>query len=253
MHRGELLQVLVDVVDPGRIHPGKRLNRIEHTNDGVTATFSDGSTATADVLIGADGIASTIREEIFAGTTPQYAGYSTWRGVVSGFDPGPQWPAHAIVRTLGCGEHFGIGALGEGRYLCTAPRTDPTHRRTGDDLMRVVASWAPPVPDIVDATPEDEILLHPVYKLRPLKTWHSGRVVLVGDAAHPIEPALGMGAALALEDAVELASALSSSGSYADPFRAFEQKRARRVRRPHTLVEHSRPQRASGEIGRAHV
>jgi 2-polyprenyl-6-methoxyphenol hydroxylase-like FAD-dependent oxidoreductase len=237
IHRGELLQILVNAVDPDAVHPAMKLTGIDHSHDGeVVAVFANGSTVTGDILVGADGVASIIRQQLFPNTAPQYAGYSTWRGVVRSIDLPEDWPRQAIIRTLGCGQYFGVGELGSGRYLWyltqnLSAESGSTHPGK-TNLLHSVASWASPVPEIVEATPDGDILLHPVYKLRPtLRKWHSGRVVLLGDAEHPIEPALGMGAALAFEDALQLAASFSSHRNHLDAFHHYEISRRARVNR----------------------
>lgn len=232
MHRGDLLRILIGACEPAIIRSNKQVVHVEQTPAFVTAQFSDGTSASADILIAADGTASVVRKQL-AGSALTYAGYSTYRSVVNDFDPGAKWPRHAIIRTLSCGEYFGIGEIATRRYLWfltnNRPLEDPEPAERKRALMDLVASWSPPIPAIVEATSEERILLHPVYKMRPLKTWRFGRIVLLGDAAHPIEPALGMGAALAIEDAVVLGQALVEHQDHGRAFGKYEEQRMRRV------------------------
>lgn len=234
MHRGELLQILLDAVDARAIHTNKRVRDVEQSPDHVTAHFADGTSVSADILVAADGISSSVRQ-LLTEVTPSYAGYSAYRSVVNDFDLGSEWPRHGIVRTLSCGEYFGLGEITPRRYLWFLTKNRPLHgpepggRKS--TVMRTVASWAPPISSFVEATPEEDILLHPIYKLWPLKTWRFGRVVLLGDAAHPIQPALGMGASLAIEDAVVLARSFAETLNHGDAFRRYEQHRMPRVRK----------------------
>ena len=241
MHRGELLQILVNACDPDTIHADKEVRHVEQKSDRVIAHFSDGDRASADVLVAADGVLSPVRRQLVPEAAPAYAGYSTYRSVLDDFEPGVGWPRRAMIRTLSCGEYFGAGEIGPRRYLWFLTKNgrldepEPDGRKAA--VTSLVSSWAAPVRSFVEVTPEDDILLHPVYKLRPLRTWRFGRVVLLGDAAHPIEPALGMGASLAIEDAVVLARSLQQDPDPDRAFRIYEDRRMPRVRK---LVRWSR-------------
>ncbi|HWC13721.1 MAG TPA: FAD-dependent monooxygenase [Actinomycetota bacterium] len=234
MHRGELLQILLNACDPAAVHANKQVRHVEQRRDRVTAHFSDGTTASADILVAADGLSSPVRR-LLTGATPRYAGYSAYRSVLEDFDPGSEWPRHGIIRTLSCGEYFGLGEITPRRYLWfltkNRPLNEPESGGRKTTVVQTVVSWGPPIRSVVEATPEENILLHPVYKLRPLKVWRFGRIVLLGDAAHPIEPALGMGASLAIEDAVVLGQSLAETFNHGDAFRRYEQRRIPRVRK----------------------
>ena len=235
MHRGHLLQILLDACETGTVHANKQVREATQTSDRVTVRFSDGAEASSDILIAADGARSAIRQQIVGGAAASYAGYSTYRSVLNDFDPGAGWPRNGMIRTLSCGEYFGLGEIAPRSYLWFLTKNGPLHRpepRGRKAAVRdVVGSWAPPIPGVVEATAEEDILLHPVFKLRPLTTWRSGRIVLLGDAAHPIEPALGMGASLAMEDAVVLGNCLREERDPDRAFRRYEERRMPRVRK----------------------
>ncbi|MDQ4145468.1 MAG: FAD-dependent monooxygenase [Actinomycetota bacterium] len=235
MHRGELLKILIDACDPTTLHVGSRAAGVNEKAEGVTVSFSDGRVVSGDILVSADGVLSEVRRQMFSHSDARYAGYSTYRAVVDGFDPGSEWPRRAVIRTLSCGEYFGIGEIGRGRYMWFLTKNGPIDQSETSDhkeaVGRLIRSWDAPVPDIVEATPEDRVLLHPVYKSSPAKRYSLNRAILVGDAAHPIEPALGMGAALALEDAVVLGRCLATAPDPERAFRLYESKRVARVRK----------------------
>jgi hypothetical protein len=141
----------------------------------------------------------------------------------------------ALVRTIGRGKYFGVGEISSGRYLWYATKNralqepEPGGRKT--TVLRHFASWHSPIPDLVEATPDDQILLHPIYKMEPLTTWTRDRASLVGDAAHPIEPSLGMGACLAIEDALILGVCLERATRLEDALALYEPTRRPRVDR----------------------
>jgi FAD-dependent urate hydroxylase len=232
VHRGEFLQLLLSAIPDASISTGARLERFEEADDRCVAWFADGHRETGDVLIGADGIFSTVRTQLFPEAGASYAGYVCWRGVTH-FDPPTGWPPNSSVRTLGRGLHFGLVLLTPGRYFWYA-----THNEALDEpepggrkatLLRHFGSWHDPIPAALEETPVESMLRHGVYDLRPFKRWGRGRVTLLGDAAHPMRPSLGMGACQALEDAAVLAHDLARE-DIIPALRAYERHRARRAR-----------------------
>jgi 2-polyprenyl-6-methoxyphenol hydroxylase-like FAD-dependent oxidoreductase len=231
IHRAELLQLLVNRLPQTALSTGNRLQRLSvDERFEPVLNLEDGRRVTADLVIGADGLFSTVRQQLQPASVPRYAGYATWRGIAE-IDRPPDWPRMALVRTLGRGEYFGLGEISAGRYLWYA-----TKNRSLDDaepggrkatVLRHFGKWHRPIPDLVEATPEKSILLHPVYKMSSLKRWTHGRITLLGDAAHPIEPSLGMGACLAIEDAVVLGACLTRQTGFEEALALYE-----RVRRP---------------------
>lgn len=232
--REELFDLLLQALPKEAMHAGKRFDQFRDNGSSVTAVFTDGSVTEGTFLVGADGFSSLTRRQMFTGEVAVYAGYATWRGMAH-IDPGPQWPKHALVRTLGRGEYFGVGEISRGRYLWYATKNREEHAPEPEGrkatLLRHFGQWPYPIPELLAATNESDMLLHPVYKMRPMKTWSRGRVTLLGDAAHPIEPSLGMGASLALEDAVILARCLQSEESLETALKRYEKSRRSRVRR----------------------
>ncbi|MFC3894438.1 FAD-dependent monooxygenase [Lentzea rhizosphaerae] len=151
----------------------------------------------ADLVVAADGINSRLRAELLPDAPgPVYAGATAWRGVA----PGPfDLP---ITQTLGPGGEAGILPLGDGRVCWYVATVAPA----GADLdpAEVFADWHDPLPELVRST--TDVLRHDIYELPLLPTFVSGRVALLGDAAHAMTPYLGQGACMALEDAVTLAA-----------------------------------------------
>ncbi|SDH36545.1 2-polyprenyl-6-methoxyphenol hydroxylase [Lentzea fradiae] len=150
----------------------------------------------ADLVVAADGINSRLRADLLPSAPgPVYAGATAWRGVA----PGPfDLP---ISQTLGPGGEAGILPLGDGRVCWYLAAVAPV----GADLdpAEVFAGWHDPLPELVASTPA--VIRHDIYELPLLPTFVSGRVALLGDAAHAMTPYLGQGACMALEDAVTLA------------------------------------------------
>jgi 2-polyprenyl-6-methoxyphenol hydroxylase-like FAD-dependent oxidoreductase len=234
IHRGELFQLLLNEVPQTDVFTNSRFRRLSRNGDRPVACFEDGFEVTADVLIGADGLFSEVRHELAAGATPRFAGYATWRGIAE-IDRPRRWPAMALVRTVGRGEYFGVGEISPGRYLWYATKNrglrEPEPGGRKETVLRHFGTWHSPIPDFVRATPEDQILLHPAYRMAPLTTWIGSRAALVGDAAHPIEPSLGMGACLAIEDALVLGACFERMSRIDNALAMYERTRRPRVAR----------------------
>ncbi|POX61664.1 monooxygenase [Streptomyces sp. Ru62] len=216
LRRGELNAALQgEAVRRGiRLRHGARLVSVTDGPHHVTAHFADGSTATGDLLIGADGLNSTVRGLLMPEVRPGYAGQRVYYGY-TGTAPGPG-PDGAITMVRGSATAFGYAVSPAGETYWFA--------RTGGDPLPAGNLAAPPavlrarlLPLLrQDDTPAaalveasaDALMVTNATEL-PLGTaWRTGRALLVGDAAHAASPATGQGASMALEDAVVLAKAL---------------------------------------------
>ncbi|TVT09091.1 monooxygenase [Amycolatopsis bartoniae] len=228
LRRAELCRVLQDeVVRRGiTLHHGKRLATVTEDEDGVTARFTDGSSARGDLLIGADGLNSAVREVLSPGTRPRYAGQQVCYGY-STVVPPPGEPGR-IVMVRGSAVAFGY-AVSPGGETYWFARVDgeplpPGGRPDRDRLLELLRPDDTPCAGIVEAT-EGPLLGTNARDLANVARWRSARMLLVGDAAHAASPATGQGASMALEDAVVLAKALRDTGS----FEVYERLRRPRV------------------------
>lgn len=233
LHRADLQEALVGALGRERLRTGARLSGIE----GTELRFADGTQARADLVIGADGIHSTVRSALLGDGDPRDSGIVAFRGVarLDGHVPVGEW--------WGPGSVAGLLELGGGRvYWYLAHRGEPE----AEALPRLVSDYGHAVQEAVAATREEDVLLHPLLDRDPVPSWSQGAVTLLGDAAHPMLPFLGQGANSALEDAVSLAAAVAEED---DLRRALERYERERVKPTAALVRDSRKAAKAALIG----
>jgi 2-polyprenyl-6-methoxyphenol hydroxylase-like FAD-dependent oxidoreductase len=235
VHRARLQSLLFGSLVATELTLGREVAAVDDTTaDGPVLRFADGTTTTGSLVVGCDGSRSAVRASLFPGDTPlRYAGYTTWRGVAEG---PPARPPGTATEIWGRRRRFGLVPLGTERlywYAADSVRAggeDPAAGRRVD-LERRFAGFPPAVHEALAATPESAILRTDVFDRPAPRRWYRGRVVLVGDAVHPMEPNLGQGGCQAIEDAVVLAHCLQTQS---DPARAlfdYQRRRRRRVAR----------------------
>lgn len=231
IHRADLHQILFSALPPGSIRMGMACSGFQQDDEGVTVHFANGSSARADLLIGADGIHSQVRRHLFPEVGLRYSGYIAWRGVVAAGEEN----LRGISREYwGRGKRFGIVPLGNRRiyWYATAnlpPGQTPSPAQRKETLLRRFARWHSPVKTVIAATPAEAILYNDIYDFPPLQQWRRGRVVLLGDAAHATTPNLGQGACMALESSLALARCLADGKDLRNSLRQYEAERMPRT------------------------
>ncbi|MEU9038883.1 FAD-dependent monooxygenase [Streptomyces sp. NPDC048352] len=238
VHRGDLHRMLAGLVPGERVRTGKELVRYEEHPDGVRLEFADGTTAAADVLVGADGVHSMVRRTVAGEDAPVYSGNSALRGLVDAADVPGLDPARMYM-FAGPGARVLCYPVSGGRqftYVVVVPAPEgdaESWTSAGDraDLDAVLAGWAPQVRELVGAA--GEVRRWALYDRAPLERWSTARTTLLGDAAHPMLPHHGQGANQAVEDAVALAVCLAEAGEGPQDL-AAALERYETARRPHT-------------------
>ncbi|MFE4453955.1 FAD-dependent monooxygenase [Streptomyces sp. NPDC056796] len=184
----------------------------------------------ADLVIGADGIGSTVRGTLFPRHPgPSYSGFTTWRVLAPGH--GRTFSSH---ETWGRGALWGSHPLKDGGIYAYAAAAVPAGVRAPDDekaeLLRRYGDWHDPIPAIIASVAPDQVLRHDVHHLAdPLDSFHRGRTVLVGDSAHAMVPSLGQGGNQAIEDAVVLAHHVTPGGDLGEGLAAYSAARVPRT------------------------
>ena len=233
--RSELQQVMLEAVPVERLRLGTTC--VGATEDG-RALLDDADLVVGDIVVGADGIRSTVRRSLFGEEPLRYGGHRAWRAGTR-FDD--ERVHDRFVEVWGVGGGFGFGPAGTGRvyWYCfeTVPEGAPAPERPRDEFLRRYGAWFDPIPALIESTEHDAIEPTFTYDCPPRRAWGRGRVTLLGDAAHPMKPNIGQGAAQALEDAVVLGSCIPGRADPEDALRTYER---RRVRHASTVVRASR-------------
>ncbi|MEW2402406.1 FAD-dependent monooxygenase [Streptomyces sp. NPDC046862] len=246
VHRADLLDTVLAAVPGEWIRLGARCASVEAVSDGALVRFTDGGHIEADVVVGADGMHSVVREAVTEPAPPEYSGLCAFRTIV----PGHAAPDFALRRAqtlwLGPGRHFVHYPIAGGQavnVVAVAPAGDFTDESwsataTIEELRAEFAGWDPRVTDLIAAggAPGRWALMDRA----PLRRWSRGRVTLLGDAAHPMFPFFGQGAAQSIEDAAVLAHCLAASAD--DPGQALKRYQSARIERTTRLqqVSHAR-------------
>jgi FAD-dependent urate hydroxylase len=263
--RADLHRALHDMaLDRGvHIEHGRRLVRLNDTVDGVTAEFADGSTASADILIGADGIRSTVRPLIDpTAPQPRYTGLLGFGGrTAPGVHTGLSSTDGAMHMVYGKRAFFGYAVAEDssaGWYVNLPSRQPMTFaeakavgaRQWLRTLREVFAADRIPALELLRHTdPDDLVITGGLADLPHVSRWYRGRVVLVGDSAHATSPSSGQGASIAIESAVQLARCLRDL-PVDEAFPAYERLRRTRVERIIAAGARTSSNKAAGPVAR---
>jgi len=228
LHRADLLKMLSGPLE-NTIRLGQACTGFEMRGEQVIARFTGGAEVQSDVLIAADGIHSAIRAQLCPGEPVRYSGYTAWRAV-SKFDAAG-W---GVTETWGRGRRFGIVPMADGLVYWFATRNAPQGEtdapgRAKQNLLELFQGWHEPIHELISATQESAILRNDIQDRDPLKSWGSGRVTLLGDAAHPMTPNFGQGGCQAIEDALVLARMLTTHSGAPEALRSYESQRIART------------------------
>jgi salicylate hydroxylase/6-hydroxynicotinate 3-monooxygenase len=240
MHRGDLHDALASTVPAQIVHLGKKLTGLDEASGQVTLSFEDGSTAKADAVVGADGVHSVVRDLIIGPDAPIHRGRIAYRAVfpaalMGGFDIG-----NSRTKWWGSDRHIVIyyttKQKSEVYFVTSVPEpaewlTRESWSAKGDvkELRAAYDGFHQDVRNVLEACPDCHKWA--ILEREPLKRWSDGRVVLLGDAAHPMTPYMAQGAATSIEDAAVLARCLAAveGDDVEGAFRRYEAHRKPRT------------------------
>jgi 2-polyprenyl-6-methoxyphenol hydroxylase-like FAD-dependent oxidoreductase len=252
IHRGKLQQVLLQNIGKTVVVTGKRLKNIvytegvldlgfgisdfgtvtpkpetrnpKYTEGGTQLEFQDGTTAKADIIIGADGIHSVVRKHIFGDIPLRYSGQTCWRGIAKMQLDNPKATAELWGTRAGLRASLVQVNDTEVYWYITlkhAAGLKLSKEETKPYLLDLVSEFNSPIQKAVQCTENQHILHNDLSDFKPIKSWYKDNIVLIGDAAHATTPNLGQGACQAIEDALALADSLKSTPSVYSVNKAF--------------------------------
>jgi FAD-dependent urate hydroxylase len=230
--RTDLQQMMLDAFGEADVKMGMRCVEVKQDADSATAIFEDGTTATGDVVIGADGIHSVVRTYLNGEKIePRYAGYVNWNGLV---DASPDLaPSDVWVIYVGEGKRASMMPVGDNRFYYFMGCPKPQGTQTEDiraELKETFAGWVQPVQNLIEKLDPEQTNRLEISDIDPLPQLVKGRIALVGDSAHATTPTLGQGGCQAMEDAEVLCRYLVTTNiSVEDALKRYEAERKERV------------------------
>ncbi|HYM02614.1 MAG TPA: FAD-dependent monooxygenase [Stellaceae bacterium] len=222
-HRADLLAALAQALPPERLHLDHRLAGLIDRGDKVDANFANGAQISATALVGADGIHSSVRAQLFGAEQPRFTGCIAYRGLVPAARLAPLALPMVANNWMGPGKHFVHYFVSAGRlvnFVAVIERDawakeSWNERGAIADALATFGGWHSQVRAIIAAA--DETFVWGLFDRAPLARWTVGRVTLLGDAAHPMLPFMAQGAAQAIEDGATLAATFARFGSAQAP------------------------------------
>jgi len=242
LHRADLHEILAvraRAADPGVVRLNHKAMGFTESADGVELHFADGTSARGDLLIGADGLKSVVRKQFLGDVPATYTGDAAWRLLV----PTERLPADLLERVMsvfmGPEGHVVSYYLRAGSLLnfVGCVETDQvsdeswTQKLPWDEFKAQFKGWHPAIQTIIDAADKDQCYRWSLFNRPPIRNWSTGRVTLLGDAAHPTLPYLAQGAVMAIEDGAVLTRALAMTNSIPEALQLYQRNRVDRTAR----------------------
>ena len=239
IHRARLQKILFDKIPTEKIHLNKGFQSYQDLESGKTkVVFDDKSSIETDFLIGADGINSKVRKQLFPESSTRYSGQTCWRGVAdvvldSEYD-------HRGYELWGNQIRFGISRVAEGKVYwfavaLAAQNSKEDSRLVKENLIEKFSDFHPLISQLIKATSLDKIIKSDINDLRPMNKWYKNNICLIGDAGHATTPNMGQGGAQAIEDAYYLSNAVKENTTE----KAFELFQKRRKKKVNAIVKQS--------------
>lgn len=240
--RPMLNEILADAAGRRNIRLNAKVTGFKEDADGVTVELADGTSERADLLIGADGVYSAVRNQLVPGFPAQkHAGHHVWRAMM----PSGNEPKEGTVLTVGHKRtRGGFTRTYGGQVTWMVNQFDspePTGSKKEEALKRAANmndnGWGEPLMRLIESTPEDQILHSQIMFVPTLPRWTSSRVALMGDAAHGLSPHISAGGTLGIEDVLVLFRAMQRSSSLQAALVEYEKNRKPHYEKVHELAD----------------
>lgn len=233
IHRTELHEILRNKLTKTQVRFNITFSSIEEAGEKTKVIFTDGRTGFYDLVVGCDGMYSSVRRALFKDVKLYNSGYSCWRFVCKAHDL--PYPADTLTEMWGKGKRFGIVPLSDNRIHCFACINTGTCKKSEaisiPDFKLLFSEFGGHVPGILNNLSLKHKLIFNKLEDVYVRNWINRRVILIGDAAHGMTPNLTQGASMAIEDAVYLCNALSEKNNIDESLKLFFNLRKRRVLR----------------------
>jgi len=249
VHRADIHDILIESLEkhsPGCVSIDHQLVGIDQKSDRVKLIFNNQAEYECDFVIGADGTRSAVRKSILGNDEPEFSGYVAWRGVVptdgldeSDFD---ECGSCAFISPGRVFARYLIRDAKEYNYVAFLATDEWAEEGWSipskvETVLETFSDYNQQVKNIISATPPEGWYKWGIFTRQPIGKWSSERVTLLGDAAHPLEPFMGQGASMAIEDGVVLGRIVEDSSSFSEIIERYE---AARIERSHFVTEHSK-------------
>lgn len=239
MHRADLIRILAEAANAEpriTLHSGLVVSGFQQSSESVTVQTGKGAHE-GSLLVGADGIHSTIRNALFGLESPTFTGNVAWRGLI----PAERLPVGLVppvsAAWWGPGKHFVHYYVRRGELVncvCVVEKAGwevESWNEQGDlaELKNDFAGWHPTIQTLIDNMDPDACFKWALFDRPPMKSWGQGRVTLLGDACHPTLPFMAQGAAMAIEDGAVLARCVAAGSDVAESLNRYQSLRLRRT------------------------
>jgi len=249
VHRADIHDLLIESLEkhsPGCVSIDHQLVGIDQKSDRVKLIFNNQAEYECDFVIGADGTRSAVRKSILGNDEPEFSGYVAWRGVVStdGLDESDfdECGSCAFISPGRVFARYLIRDAKEYNYVAFLATDEWAEEGWSipskvETVLETFSDYNQQVKNIISATPPEGCYKWGIFTRQPIAKWSSERVTLLGDAAHPLEPFMGQGASMAIEDGVVLGRIIEDASGFSEIIERYE---TARIERSHFVTEHSK-------------
>lgn len=235
IHRGKLQQILIDELKSTKIHLDYKLSSIIESENGYDLCFENGKQIQSSTVLGADGLNSVVRQELFPNNSIRNANQICWRGVTEYELPTKY--RNELNEAWGKTERFGFVQISENKVYWYALKSFKKNKNefSINNLHKYFSGYNSVIKDIIGSTIKRQINTAEISDLKPTNIWHKKNVCLIGDSAHATTPNMGQGACQAIEDAFVLSECLNKY----DIGQAFTEYQKLRLPKAHQVVKAS--------------